>query len=313
MKARGIEVRLPAETLTTPVRAIHLCEVATLREKFDLVFVAVKAYDTRWVCELITPYVAENGLVVGLQNGMSQDDIVAAVAGHRAVGAVIEMASNMFEPGIVTRQTPVSGSWFAVGAVEDAARGREVEVQRVLSHAGTVAVSDDIRSAKWMKLVANAGELVPSAILDLALADAVQVPGVHEFMVECGKEAARAALADGCHWCRSSGWRRSTSPNPTSTRRICWARCSTSYSLPDTKTTVLHDWMKSRHSEYAEVNGLVVDVLERAGPTPPFNSHVVRIARAIEAGRISRGRRTRVTSCSMSPYPDLNAGAAALL
>lgn len=289
MNARGIQVRLPTETLTTPVRALHLCEVATLREKFDMVFVGVKAYDTRWVCELIAPYVADDGLVIGLQNGMSQDDIAAAVGGHRAIGAVIEMASNMFEPGVVTRQTPVSGSWFAVGAVEDAARGREPEVQRVLSSAGTVAVSDDIRSAKWMKLVANAGELVPSAILDVALADAVRLPGVHEFMVECGKEAARAALADGCTLVPIFGLDAAHVTEPDQYAEDLLGKVLTSYSLPDTKTTVLHDWMKSRHAEYAEVNGLVVDVLARAGAKAPFNEHVVRLARAVEAGRLPRG------------------------
>ena len=45
MRADGIRVVMPEETVVTPVRAIHLCEVATLREKFDLVFVVLKAYD----------------------------------------------------------------------------------------------------------------------------------------------------------------------------------------------------------------------------------------------------------------------------
>lgn len=55
MRARGIEVRLPDETHVTPVHPLHLCEVATLREPFDIVFIVVKAYDTRWVAELIAP------------------------------------------------------------------------------------------------------------------------------------------------------------------------------------------------------------------------------------------------------------------
>ena len=132
-------------------------------------------------------------------------------------------------------------------------------------------------------------KLVPSAILDLALADAVQVPGVHEFMVECGKEAARAALADGCRLVPIFGLEAENVTEPDQYAEDLLGKVLTSYSLPDTKTTVLHDWMKSRHSEYAEVNGLVVDVLERSGSAAPFNSHVVRIARDIEAGRIPRG------------------------
>ncbi len=66
---------MPEETTVTPVQAINLCEVAKLRERFDLVFLVAKAYDTRWASELIKPVLADDGLVVGLQNGMSIDDI----------------------------------------------------------------------------------------------------------------------------------------------------------------------------------------------------------------------------------------------
>jgi 2-dehydropantoate 2-reductase len=38
-----------------------------------------------------------------------------------------------------------------------------------------VEVVDDIRSAKWMKLVVNAAELTPSAIVDLPLLEAAVI------------------------------------------------------------------------------------------------------------------------------------------
>ena len=197
IRRHGIEVRMPEGTLVTPVTAFHLCEVATIREKFDIVLLLVKAYDTRWACELIRPVLADDGVIVGLQNGMSIDDIAATVGVERTIGAVIEMASNMWEPGIVTRQNSPATAWFAVGAIGDGIDDRVAQVQQILRHAGTVEITGDIRSAKWMKLIANAGELVPSAILNLPLAEAAALPGVHDFMVECGREAARATLADG--------------------------------------------------------------------------------------------------------------------
>jgi 2-dehydropantoate 2-reductase len=47
--------------------------------------------------------------------------------------------------------------------------------------------------------------------------------------------------------------------------------------------------MKGRHSEYREVNGLVVDVLARAGERAPYNAHTVELGRRIEAGELERG------------------------
>jgi len=48
MRADGILVETPGETQVTPLRVFHVCEVAELRERFDLVLIVVKAYDTRW-------------------------------------------------------------------------------------------------------------------------------------------------------------------------------------------------------------------------------------------------------------------------
>lgn len=293
MRARGVEVRMPDRTERTPVRVIHLCEVAELRDDFDLVFVVTKAYDTRWACELIRPRLSPDALVIGLQNGMTHHDIAAVLGPRRAMGAVIEIASNMFEPGIVNRQTPPEGSWFAVGAYDQAARGREEEVARVLRAAGTVEPTDDIHSAKWMKLVANAAELVPSALLDVPLAEAIAAPGMHDFMVACGQEAARAAVADGARLVPIFGLTEADMGDPDAYAAHLLDVVLRRFSLPDTRTTVLHDWMKGRHAEYREVNGLVVDVLARQGVHAVHNAHVIALAAAVEAGRVARGPQLR--------------------
>ena len=71
MQADGLKITMPNEILETKVKAINLCNVCTLNEKFDYIFIIVKAYDTRWICSLIEPYLSENGLAIGLQNGMT--------------------------------------------------------------------------------------------------------------------------------------------------------------------------------------------------------------------------------------------------
>lgn len=285
MRADGIRVVMPEETVVTPVRAIHLCEVATLREKFDLVFVVLKAYDTRWGCELIKSVLADDGLVVGLQNGMSIDDIAAAVGPERTIGAVIEMASNMFDPGTVVRETPPSASWFTVGAIHPDAAGREAEVTEVLSHAGTVEVSDDIRSSKWMKLVANAAELVPSAILNLPLAEAVEVPGMREFMDRNGAEAIETAIALGNRPVPIFGLTEVSLP-PAEYAAQLLDIVLEKFSTPSTRTTVLQDWLKGRRSEVHEINGLVAREAKRLGLEAPANARTVEVARRIEVGEI---------------------------
>ena len=286
MRLRGIEVQLPTETVVTPVHVINLCEVATLRDKFDIVFLLVKAYDTRWACELIKPVLKPDGLVVGLQNGMTLDDIADVVGPERTIGSVIEVSSNMFEPGIVERQSDHARSWFAVGSIDQSARGREDTVAAVLRNAGTVEVTDDIRSSKWMKLVANAAELAPSAILNLPLAAAVRTPGMRDFMVEAGREAVRTALATGNRLVPIFGMAGVDLSKPEQYAETLLDAVLNDYTVPSTKTTVLQDWIKGRRAEVEQINGLVVDEQHRLGGRAPANEIVVELSRRIESGEL---------------------------
>lgn len=96
--------------------------------------------------------------------------------GTPTIGAVIQIASNMWAPGITNRENDSDESWFALGALDPEQQGRAEAVAEMLRDSDQVQVVDDIRSAKWMKLVVNAAELVPSAIINAALNDAAREP-----------------------------------------------------------------------------------------------------------------------------------------
>jgi 2-dehydropantoate 2-reductase len=287
IRASGIRVNLPDSSVRTAATAYNLCDVATLRAPFDIVFVLVKAYDTRWACELVEPLIHPAGLVVGLQNGMSHEVIADVVGVHRTLGAVIEVSSSMWEPGVVNRQSDRAASWFAIGSLDESTQGREREVADLLRHAGTVEVSDDIRSSKWMKLVANAAELVPSAILGLPLADAVRAPGMREFMVETGREAMRAAVATGHTPRPIFGMAAEDLLDPDRIPEVLLDRVLSHYTAADTQTTVLQDWLKGRRAEVREINGRVVYEHNRLGESAPCNEAVMDLALRIESGELS--------------------------
>ncbi|MFT3873580.1 MAG: 2-dehydropantoate 2-reductase N-terminal domain-containing protein [Nocardioides sp.] len=289
MRTEGVRQETPDGADVTTVRALHLCDVATLRDRFDVVFVVVNAYDTRWACELIKPYLAPDALVVGLQNGMTVDVMAEVVGPERTLGSVIEIAAAMFEPGVVDRHTPVSGTWFALGGIDPATVGRAQEVAGLLGNAGTVAVVDDIRSAKWMKLVVNSAELVTSACLDLPLLQAAQVPGMHDFMIRAGKEAVRTSVDLGHRIVPIFGLEEVDPDQPELFVERMLDAVYTHWSLPHTLTTVLQDWRKGRHSEVDELNGYVVQQRAILGGSAPANARTVEVAHRIENGELRPG------------------------
>ncbi|WFR99227.1 ketopantoate reductase family protein [Rhizobium tumorigenes] len=286
IREHGITVNLPTRTINAKVPALHLCQVAEIKEPFDVVFLVVKAYDTKWACQLIEPVLAPDGLVVGLQNGMTHEDIAAIVGRERTIGAVIEIASNMWVPGVTNRQNDHDTSWFALGALDPQTQPRVEAVADLLRNAGTVEVTDDIRSAKWMKLVVNAAELIPSAIINLPLGDAARTPGMLETMRAAGYEAMHAALADGATIVPIIGMPPVTTNDPERYVDKIFEEVLTVFSQADTLTTSLQDWRKGRRAEIQEVNGWVVDTLKAHGRPAPVNQRVMEIAYEIENGRL---------------------------
>ncbi len=285
IRRNGITVNLPTRTINAKAPALHLCQVAEVKKPFDLVVMVVKAYDTRWAAELIKPVLAPDGLIVGLQNGMTHEDIAAIVGRERTIGAVIEIASNMWEPGITNRQNDHDESWFALGALDPKTQPRVEAVAKLLRNSGRVEVMDDIRSAKWMKLVVNAAELIPSAIVNLPLNDAARYPGMLEVMRLAGYEAMAAALADGATIMPIIGMPPITSNHPERYVDQIFEEVLKTFSRPDTLVTSLQDWRKGRRAEVQEVNGWVVDILKSHGKDAPMNRRVVEIAFEIEAGK----------------------------
>lgn len=286
IREKGITVNLPNRTFNAKVKALHLCQVAEIKEPFDLVFLVVKAYDTKWATELIKPVLAEDGFIVGLQNGMTHEEIATIVGRERTIGAVIEIASNMWVPGITNRQNDTDESWFALGALDPKMQRRVEDVAKILRNSGRVEVMDDIRSAKWMKLVVNAAELIPSAIVNLPLNDAARFPGMLEVMRLAGYEAMQAALDDGAKIIPIIGMPPVTTNHPERYVDAIFDEVLTTFSKPDTLVTSLQDWRKGRRAEVQEVNGWVVDVLKAHGKSAPMNQRVVEVAFEIEKGKL---------------------------
>lgn len=287
MRADGLTVHLPGETHNTPVRAYHLCQVAELRTTFDIVFVSVKTYDTRWVCELIRPVIDDRSVVVGLQNGMTIDTVADVLGAHRSIGAVLGIAANMFHPGVVVRQVAPAGTWFTVGTMDGARTERLEQVAEVLAPAAVTEISDHIRASKWMKLIANIPEMLPSAILNVPLLTAVGFEGVRAVMDEASREAYALAIDLGIPMLPIFGKTARDVPDSDQYALDLLDAVLEHYSLPDTRVAVLQDWDKGRRAELDAFNGYIVTERARIGGTAPVNEAILRIAERIEKGELA--------------------------
>lgn len=286
MRKNGICIEMPKEKLEIPVRAYHLCDISTFDEKFDIVLLVIKAYDTTWASHLIKPYLKDDGLLVGVQNGMTIDAIAAVVGPHRTMGCVIEITSQIFEPGLVQRQSPPNRSWFAVGSIDASTIDREIEVKELLSHSGKAVIASDIRSAKWMKLISNCSTLATSAIFGVPMAEAANTPGMREIMVLSGSEALRVGQELNYSVEPIFGLSKKDVVNTNRLVELLLDKITSSFITPETITTILQDHIKNRKSEVENINGWVVEQQEKLGKTAPVNAAILEISARIKRGNL---------------------------
>ena len=285
VRESGLLINMPDEDLHVEPRAYHLSDVCTLNEKYDIVFLLAKAYDTRCMCEFIKPYLQGDGLVIGIQNAMTVDDIADVLGPSRTLGCVVELSSEIFTPGIVQRNTPPERTWFGIGSLDASTAGRETEIEELLRHVGKVSISSDIISAKWMKLVVNTMCLGPFAMLGLTLYEAVKMPGMREFISRVGTEALTAGQQRGYTIQPIFGLSEDDVKDTNSLLEKMLDKLAKDIG-PSARDCVLQDHLKGRYSEVDMINGLVVEDFERRGLSAPANAAVAEITRKIQTGEL---------------------------
>ena len=290
MKANGLRITAADTELQTPVRACHLCELASTNPEFDIVFLAVKSYDSRWMAELIKPYLKPDGVLVGMQNSMNDDSNASIVGQERTMGCVVDLSGEIFTPGLVHRNSKRDGTWFAVGKLDGSISPRVREIESVLRNVGKVEITQNIYGAKWTKLAVNSMTMGPFGLLGLKAAEAAQLPGMFEISVRCGKESLAVGTALGYRMepifgLRADEFAGTSDENLTTTRNALMRHVGS-----NSRTAPIHDHIKGRKSEMEFITGLVTKKGREFGIPTPCNDAVIEIDRQINKGEIKMDR-----------------------
>ena len=288
MRADGLRIQMHGEEQHVHVRAHHLCDVCTFEDKFDIVLLAMKAYDTVWACHLIEPYLQPDGLLVGTQNGMMAEAIATIVGPERTLGCAYDVAAELHTPGIVKRTLTHEHSWFGLGSLDPSTAGREEEVAELLRHVGRVEVVPDILSAKWMKLIFNAEMLGALAMLGLPMNEGIHLPGMRDLMLRLGAEAVEVGESLGYHATPILGLSVEDVADSTTLPEVLLDAVSGMPTTPGALTTIDMDYIKGRKTEVADINGRVAQELERLGKTGSANAAVAEISERITQGELER-------------------------
>jgi 2-dehydropantoate 2-reductase len=285
LKADGVRIQMTDREVHVPVRALHLCDLASARLEFDIVFLAVKSNDHRWLAEFIKPYLHADGVLVPTQNGFNDDSIAEVLGRNRVVGCAMELSAEIFTPGCVKRNTTRTTTWFALGELDGYATPRVKELAEILGKVGRVDITGNIYGAKWTKLIANTMTMGPFGLTGLGNRDAAALPGMFDLSVNLGRESLAVGTAMGLRIEPIFGLRADEFGGSGDENLITAMKTLLGH-VSNGRTAPIHDHIKGRTSEMAYIPGIVCRKGRELGIPTPFNDAVVALDCEINAGRL---------------------------
>ena len=287
MKTNGLQVQFKdGSQFQVPVKALNLCALSSEQPQFDIVFLACKSNDTRWMAEFIKPYLKDDGVIVGTQNGMNDDAIASIIGRSHVVGCVVELQAELFTPGQIQRNTLRKGTWFTVGELDGSPTPRVKEIAAIMAKVGRCDVTGNIYGAKWTKLIANTMTMGPFSLFGLRNFEACALPGMMDISVQLGRESLAVGAALGYRMEPLFGLRADEFAGSSDENLVTTMKTLMSH-VGGGRTAPIHDHLKGRESEIAFISGLVAAKGRELGIATPANEAVTAIDRRINRREIA--------------------------
>jgi len=215
-----------------------------------IALVLVKAWQTERAASQLKECLSEDGVAVTIQNGLGNDEILAAAIGHeRTALGVTTTGASLVAPGLAR----AGGE----GTISLQAHPRISEVQAALTSARfTVQVVADAQSLVWGKLVVNAAINPLTALLKVPNGKLLEDPSSREMMKLLAEEVAAVATAQGIKL-----------PFDDATA----AAENVAQKTAANRSSMLQDVERGAQTEIDAICGAVTRVGERLGVTTPIN------------------------------------------
>jgi len=265
MNTQGLKLRMGSSDLVVKVRAATDCRGIG---PADLVIVLVKSFNTREAIENAGPIIGEHTVILSLQNGLGNEEIIGEVAGREHVlGGRTFAGGSVLAPGHVIAST--AGKPTYVGELDGTTTERAVRIAGEFERAGLlIMVSSNIVGMMWDKLLVNVATGALCGITGLPYGGLYKMPEL--------RDCALAAVEEGIAVARAIGVALSTKGPEEA-----WFKASEG--LPeDFKPSLLQSLEKGLRTEIDFINGAVVRYGDQCKIPTPVNRTLVAGIKGIE-------------------------------
>ncbi len=273
--------------MKVPVSALTPDEMSG---KYDVILLLTKQLLNKEVVTFLSDYLADDGVIVTLQNGLPEPGIAEIVGSNRTMGCVVEWGAALGEPGVCTLTSEVDGLSFHMGKMDGITDEKFNEVKDLLELMCPVHEESNLIGARWSKLLINATFSGLGTVVGGVFGDVSEVKAARKVAIRCMKECIDVGHAAGAEFAPVQG------KNITALFYYKGAvkRAIATMLIPiamkkhrNIEPSMLQDLKKGKACEIDAINGIVCEWGRKCGVKTPINDKIVEIIKKCEKGELT--------------------------
>lgn len=243
----------------------------------DLVILLVKGINTMSTVQNSKALFGDNTVVLTLQNGIGNVDLLKELLPEENIGyGILKSSATLYAPGRIFGRDRFpdspAGAFFYPLKKDTYCFEKYQKLAELFSAGGFIAALDEnIDAVIWDKLYNNAVFNCPCAILQIAPQDFISHDMGTELYRQIGREVCVVATAKGIPMDANDYWTRHGLPSipkkPVTVRHY---------------TSAIHDVSRRNKTEVDFLNGAVYREGQKLGIPTPYNETIWRMTKVLE-------------------------------
>lgn len=256
---------------------------------YDIIFLLTKQKHNRDVVTFLKPFLADDGVIVTMQNGIPEMLVGEIVGNERVIGCTVAWGATMKSGGECELTSAPDSLTFSIGTLTPQRHKYFGEVKRLLEMMGRVDIDDNFIGTRWSKLLINAAFSGMSAVLGCTFGEAAGNRQSRRIVQRIIKECIDV--------CAASGIRIEPVQGKDIVRLLDYSnpvkKAISFFIIPIAirkharlKASMLQDIEKGKLTEVDAINGVVCEAGRKCGVPTPMNDAVVSVIHRIENGEL---------------------------
>ena len=174
------------------VLPVFACLPQEMKGNYDVIFLSTRQRDNAEIAHFLLPYLAADGAIVTVQNGLPEEGLSEVFGSDRVYGAALGWGAELVSAGEVN----VTSEEYALALGAYGKGERLGELASLLQRGGIDVNVGNLKEIRYSKLVVNASLSTLSAISGLTFGDLSKK--YKKLVLALMRETVAVAEADGC-------------------------------------------------------------------------------------------------------------------